>query len=368
MNSFAIVSLGMMIIAIAIPVGMWFLSDRIPKSELDPKDFKRAIALPFLTDGDIPEEKNKTINEDAHGLREVIVLLFRSWPFVRPYFLGRWYTRSNGTSQEVADPLAGDGYGLIYAPVLATAIAILGPLFGLINIELGTAESTVYIFVASMVLSMWLLALGKLSGVKQSAIAIFLALCTFFTLLLCILVLNGTGPIIYGILLTLCCGLGWVVQFRFESGRLVTRFRLHSHLTYLYLLAAVQGLVTLPLGIIIADLLSMSLLQTEPLQQEVASSWWFGASEMGSENTESLTIEQRHDLKWSWVYLSLSLWAFNLPIGMIVPYYTVWIMQQINQNMRIALVRRWHQLPLSYHSGHRTGDSIFRILCRQCTS
>ena len=46
---------------------------------------------------------------------------------------------------------------------------------------------------------------------------------------------------------------------------------------------------------------------------------------------------------------------------MIVPYYTVWIMQQINQNMRIALVRRWHQLPLSYHSGHRTGDSIFRI-------
>ena len=86
MNSFAIVSLGMMIIAIAIPVGMWFLSDRIPKSELDPKDFKRAIALPFLTDGDIPEEKNKTINEDAHGLREVIVLLFRSWPFVRPYF------------------------------------------------------------------------------------------------------------------------------------------------------------------------------------------------------------------------------------------------------------------------------------------
>ena len=361
MNAFAIVSLGMMIIAIVIPVGMWFLSDRIPKSELDPKDFKRAVALPFLTDGEIPEEKNKTVDEDIHGLREVIVLLFRSWPFVRPYFLGRWYTRSHGTSQEVADPLAGGGYGLIYAPVLATAIAILGPLLGLINIEFGTAESILYLFVASMVLSMWLLALGKLSGVRQSAVAIFLALCTFFTLLLCILVLDGTGPIIYGILLTLSCGLGWVVQFRIESGRLVTRYRLHSHLTYLYLLAAVQGLVTLPLGIIIADLLSMSLLQSEPLQQEVATSLWFGAPEMGAENTESLSVEQRHDLKWSWVYLSLALWAFNLPIGMIVPYYTVWIMQQINQNMRIALVRRWHQLPLSYHSGHRTGDSIFRI-------
>ena len=152
MNAFAIVSLGMMIIAIVIPVGMWFLSDRIPKSELDPKDFKRAVALPFLTDGEIPSEKNKTVDEDIHGLREVIVLLFRSWPFVRPYFLGRWYTRSHGTSQEVADPLASDGYGLIYAPVLATVIAILGPSLGLINIEFGTAESILYVFVVSMVL------------------------------------------------------------------------------------------------------------------------------------------------------------------------------------------------------------------------
>ena len=148
------------------------LSDRIPKSELDSKDFKRAVALPFLTDGEIPEEKNKTVDEDIHGLREVIILLFRSWPFVRPYFLGRWYTRSKGTSQEVADPLSGEGYGLIYAPVLATAITILGPSFGLIDIEFGTAESILYLFVASMVLSMWLLALGKLSGVRQSAVAI----------------------------------------------------------------------------------------------------------------------------------------------------------------------------------------------------
>ena len=129
------------------------------------------------------------------------------------------------------------------------------------------------------------------------------------------------------------------MQFRFVSGKLIVRFRIQSHLTYLYLLAAIQGLVTLPLGIIIADLLSMSLLQSEPLQQEVASSLWFGSPEMGFENTESLSQDQRHDLKWSWIYLSIALWAFNLPIGMIVPYYTVWIMQQINQDMRIALVR-----------------------------
>ena len=36
-------------------------------------------------------------------------------------------------------------------------------------------------------------------------------------------------------------------------------------------------------------------------------------------------------------------------------------MQRINQDLRLALVERWHQLSLSYHSDHRTGDSIYRI-------
>ena len=71
MNAFVIVSLGMILIATAIPIGMWFLSDRIPKSELDPKDFNRAVALPFISDGEIPEDKNKTLDEDKHGLKEL---------------------------------------------------------------------------------------------------------------------------------------------------------------------------------------------------------------------------------------------------------------------------------------------------------
>ena len=36
-------------------------------------------------------------------------------------------------------------------------------------------------------------------------------------------------------------------------------------------------------------------------------------------------------------------------------------MQKINQNLRLSLVERWHQLSLNYHSNHRVGDSIFRI-------
>ena len=39
----------------------------------------------------------------------------------------------------------------------------------------------------------------------------------------------------------------------------------------------------------------------------------------------------------------------------------MWIQQRINQDLRVALVERWHLLSMSYHSEHRTGDSIFRI-------
>lgn len=58
---------------------------------------------------------------------------------------------------------------------------------------------------------------------------------------------------------------------------------------------------------------------------------------------------------------ALGSYLLQLPFGIINPYYNLWIMQRINQDLRLALLARWHQLSLSYHSDHRTGDSIFRI-------
>ena len=49
------------------------------------------------------------------------------------------------------------------------------------------------------------------------------------------------------------------------------------------------------------------------------------------------------------------------PFDIALPYYNVWILQRINQDLRLALVERWHQLSLRYHSDHRVGDSVYRI-------
>lgn len=42
-------------------------------------------------------------------------------------------------------------------------------------------------------------------------------------------------------------------------------------------------------------------------------------------------------------------------------YYSLWIWQSINQNIRVAMVDRAESLSLKYHDSHRVGDAIFRV-------
>ncbi len=42
-------------------------------------------------------------------------------------------------------------------------------------------------------------------------------------------------------------------------------------------------------------------------------------------------------------------------------YYTTWIWQCINQNLRVAMVERAESLSLKYHDNARVGDAIFRV-------
>lgn len=42
-------------------------------------------------------------------------------------------------------------------------------------------------------------------------------------------------------------------------------------------------------------------------------------------------------------------------------YYTVWIWQSVNQNLRVAMVQKAESLSLRYHDQARVGDAIFRV-------
>jgi ATP-binding cassette subfamily B protein len=48
-------------------------------------------------------------------------------------------------------------------------------------------------------------------------------------------------------------------------------------------------------------------------------------------------------------------------VGLVVWYYTTWIWQSINQNLRVAMAERAQSLSLRYHDNNRVGDAMFRV-------
>ena len=82
---------------------------------------------------------------------------------------------------------------------------------------------------------------------------------------------------------------------------------------------------------------------------------------MSREVTEQLAQGQRMALVWKVVSIEFVVYMPLLLLGPIVEYYRTWFMQNIEQDLRLALADSWQRLSLRYHGDHRTGDSIFRI-------
>ena len=315
--------------------------------------------------GYLPPERKPDADTDNSGFRDVVYLFLRSWPYIRYYFLGRWWTPGKGIGTTTAEVLASDGYSFAYAPFLVAAVAFAGPATGYVPATLEWPWFLMYIPAAAIAASMFGLAFAPAGQWQATSIAAVIlsgiAVVTssgFF--------MDGWPPKLYGAAIIAACIFGWSVQFRFRNNggtRVEYRVRAATHLVYFYAINFGQRFLGLALGLIYADLLNQNLLQGEPLapsMQEIAA--FLGVPEWAYASVTELTREQRVELMWLYVKLDLLVWVTQSPLNTFInPYYNLWIMQHINQDLRIALVERWHQLSMSYHSGHRTGDSIFRI-------
>lgn len=74
-----------------------------------------------------------------------------------------------------------------------------------------------------------------------------------------------------------------------------------------------------------------------------------------------LTREQRRAVRDRLLLLFVVAFIVLLSLGPITDYYRTWILQRINQFLRVTMIERAEHLSLRYHSHARTGDAIYRV-------
>ena len=321
-----------------------------------------AKALPYFREGDpIPPERDLRVADDRGSIKAVLFLLLRAWPHIRPQIYGRWWVPGQGIEERLAEAVAGRGYGFGYIPPLVTAVALAGPYLGYVPATLAYPFNLLYAAILAMALCTWPVAFSTGQVQRVFAFAVFLfgvaanAVATT--------VVEGAADGFYAATVTGVCMLGWILQVRADGSgmgaRLRWRIRVASHMVYWYGFTALMGAGFLILGLVMADLVNQSILQTDPL--DPGRALLFGEPEMSSDVTAQLSPEQRMNLIWKVVLIEIAIYTPLWIVGPFVDYYRTWIIQNIEQDLRLALADSWQRLSMKYHGGHRTGDSIYRI-------
>ena len=324
------------------------------------KDLARA--LPYFREGDpIPPDRDLRVSDDRGSIRAVLYLLLRAWPYIRPQVYGRWWVPGQGIEDRVAEAVSGRGHGFGYIPPLVTAVAMGGPYLGYVPASLAYPFNLLYAAILAMTLCAWTVAFS--TGQIQKVFAFALLIFGVAANLVAATYVEGTADGWYAGAVTGACMLGWILQFGVDrsggEARLLCRVRVASHMVYWYGYVALEGVLFLVMGLLVADLLNQSILQADPLNPGRAE--LFGEPEMSSDVTGQLTQGQRMVLIWKVVLIQFAVMMPLFLFGPIIEYYRTWFMQNIEQDLRLALADRWQRLSLRYHSDHRTGDSIFRV-------
>ena len=338
-----------------------------------------ARALPIMGDGPVPRDRDLTVSDDRDNLVSIIKLFLRSWPYIKPQFFGHWRsTEPRQASTSGATGEASDGFSHTYLPFLVTALAV----GGLIYYDVLPANSerhilyplAVYACVAGLAAWSWIIAFSGSPRLRVIGTIAALLLAAYGNVVVAPAAMPEFAASKWIAWVTGACAFGWLVQFRYRNGRLDVRVRASTHLVYYFFMVYLQKLISLGVGLVLADLLFQSILQADPVIPLLADA--LGRGELARGILEgTLAAEERFYFQWVYVGISVTLIVALTPLRIMIGggeyswimygtgagWYRIWILQRINQDLRTALVERWHTLSLSYHSDHRTGDSIFRI-------
>lgn len=112
-------------------------------------------------------------------------------------------------------------------------------------------------------------------------------------------------------------------------------------------------------GITILTLIYNNVILDDPIAPISASILFFDHAEWVS--VENLTVDQRYELVPWIVMLAVISGTIGALIANGSDFYRVWVMQNINQNLRMRLMSQLQHLSLKFHADSKTGDGIYRL-------
>jgi ABC-type multidrug transport system fused ATPase/permease subunit len=115
-----------------------------------------------------------------------------------------------------------------------------------------------------------------------------------------------------------------------------------------------------PIGVLLFDAFWTGALQGNPLHPLEA--FWLGLDPTLFAGAEPLSPDARRRMLERVFQVGLGFGIVAVPGGLALYYYQIWILQRLNQLLRVQLLERLQQLSLRFHHDSRIGDALFRTI------
>ena len=151
---------------------------------------------------------------------------------------------------------------------------------------------------------------------------------------------------------------------RFGLGAALWRTRRYilpelKHFIAFAVLSGIAMLLELASTLVFFDLLTNKVFLGDPLSGTQAS--LLGLEPARFVDVETLDEEARFTLRTVFLAVAGGLMAIGFLLGAGLGYYVTWILQRVNQHLRLAMMDRAVHLSLRYHDEAPVGDAIYRV-------
>ena len=131
-----------------------------------------------------------------------------------------------------------------------------------------------------------------------------------------------------------------------------------------HLVALLTGFATTALALLPPSLLFLELFWTHALQGEplpAIQATLLGLDPAVAVHVGTLGGEVRRSVALRTVLGGTAIAAIATPLFFALVYYQIWILQRVNQALRVQMLDRLQSLSLRFHSESRVGDAIYRL-------